>query len=313
MTENLKVADRSVFARYGALMMVAMNLVWGASYLVADVGLKEMSPTGLSAWRFLISVLVFFPILVARRTNVRLRLPDVPRIAAIGGIAVAGTYLLTYKGILLASSTDRAVVSPLEPVALAIMAAVILHERLIRKQWAGIAIACAGAYVLVSRNGFGGGSHSAVLGQGLMLLSFFTEGMYSILGKPLLDRYRPLVLTVWAMFFATVLLFLTAAVDGGIPPRPPSLSAWLAVLFLAIPCTVIGYTLWYLVLEHMPAGKVGVFVFLQPVVGIALGMCYRAEKASPLLFAGTLLVVLGVWLTGGSASAVAAPAPEPSA
>ena len=146
-----------------------------------------------------------------------------------------------------------------------------------------------------------------------MLLSFFTEGMYSIMGKGLLDRYRPIVLTVWAMFFATALLFLTSAFDGGLPPPPHSLSAWLAVLFLAIPCSVVGYTLWYLVLEHMPAGKVGVFVFLQPVVGITLGMCFRAEQATPLLLAGTLLVVLGVWLTGGSPTVEALPAPEPSA
>ena len=133
-------------------MLVVMNLVWGASYLVADVGLKEMSPTGLAAWRFLITTLVFFPILAARRTKVSIRLCDVPRIAAIGGIAVAGTYLLTYQGILLASSTDRAVVSPLEPVALAIMAALFLHERLAGKQWAGIGVACVGAYFLVSRH-----------------------------------------------------------------------------------------------------------------------------------------------------------------
>ncbi|HEY3413614.1 MAG TPA: DMT family transporter [Armatimonadota bacterium] len=293
-------------------MMVAMNLVWGASYLVADIGLREMTPAGLAAWRFLIATLVFFPILVVRRSRISIRRADIVRIVAIGGITVAGSYLLTYQGILLASSTDRAVVSPLEPVALAIMGAIFLRERLAGRQWAGIAVACIGAYLLVSRHGFGRASERVMLGQGLMLLSFFTEGLYSILGKPLLGRYRPLVLTVWAMLFATIILFLTAAFKGGLPAPPHTLTTWLAVLFLAIPCSVVGYTLWYLVLEHMPAGKVGVFVFLQPVVGIGLGMLFRAERATLLLLAGTLLVVLGVWLTGGGA-VEALPVAEPSA
>jgi drug/metabolite transporter (DMT)-like permease len=306
-------SDRSIFARYGAPMMVAMNLVWGGSYLVADIGLKEMSPTGLAAWRFLIATVLLVVVLLVRRTPLRIERRDLARVILIGGVSVAGSYILTYHGILLATSTDRAVISPLEPVALAIMGAVFLRERLRGRQWAGIVVACIGAYMLVARNETGVPHARQILGLALMLLSFFTEGVYSIAGKPLLIRYRPLTLTVWAMFFATVILFAAAALGGGLPPAPPSASAWWAVLFLAVPCSVIGYTLWYLVLEHRPAGEVGVFIFLQPVVGIFLGMRYRGESVTTLLITGTLLVIVGVWLTSGGKPSAPILDPEPSA
>lgn len=304
--------DRSIFARYGGSMMAAMNLVWGGSYLVADIGLQHMSPGALSAWRFLITTVLMFALLLMRGTNLRIARRDIPPIALIGCIAVAGTYLLTYHGIQMDSSTDRAVVSPLEPVALAILGAIFLRERLRGRQWAGIGLACLGAYLLVVRSTLGGFHARQVIGQGLMLLSFFTEGAYSILGKPLLARYRPLTLTVWCMFFATVFLFAASGLEGRLPPPPDCAAAWGAVLFLAIPCSLIGYTLWYLVLEHRPAGEVGVYIFLQPVVGIVLGVVFRGERLSTFLVLGALLVVLGVWLTSGG-SAAETPELEPSA
>jgi drug/metabolite transporter (DMT)-like permease len=286
-------------------MLVAMNLVWGGSYLVADIGLQHMSPGGLAAWRFLVATVLRFAVLILRGTRPCIARRDLPSVAVIGCVAVAGSFLLTYYGIRLDSSTDRAVVSPLEPVALAILGAVFLRERLRGKQWAGIGLACAGAYLLVVRHNLGGLQARQMLGQGLMLLSFFTEGVYSIIGKPLLARYRPLTLTVWCMFFATVFLFIAATVAGGFPPPPDCAAAWGAVLFLAIPCSVVGYTLWYLVLEYKPAGEVGAYVFLQPVVGITLGMAFRAERLTSLLALGALLVVVGVWMSSGGGLAEA--------
>jgi len=295
--------------------MVAMNIVWGASYLVADVGLRYMEPGALAAWRFLVASALLFPLMTLTRTPIRLARREVVPAMVIGIVAVAGTYLLGYTGILWASSTDRAVVSPLEPVALAIMGALILGERLTRRQWGGIGVACLGAYLLISRNVLSGGEWQAraALGQGLMLLSFFTEGMYSILGKPLLGRLRPLTLTAWSMAFAAVFLFVVLTLQSGFPAPPPNAAAWGAILFLAIPCTVIGYTLWYILLEHMPAGVLGVFIFIQPVVGVALGVRYRNEALSIFLLLGALLIVLGVWLTGSSRAAEPIPDPEPSA
>jgi drug/metabolite transporter (DMT)-like permease len=280
--------------------MVGMNMLWGASYLVADIGLHEMSPGGLAAWRFLVTTALMFPLLAVTGTPIRLRRRDIPAVAAIGIVAVAGTYLLNYTGIGMDSATDRAVVSPLEPVALAVLALIFLRERLSGRQWLGIGVACCGAYFLIARNALGGGGwHLRQLaGQGLMLLSFFTEGAYSIIGKPLLTRIRPITLTTWSMAFAAIFLFAVMGATSGLPPPPPTARAWAAVLYLAVPCTVIGYTLWYVLLEHMPAGVLGVFIFVQPVVGLALGVRFEGERLSVWLLLGAALIALGVWLTG---------------
>jgi drug/metabolite transporter (DMT)-like permease len=304
----------SPLVRYAVPLMVAMNVIWGASYLAADIGMRELGVSGLASWRFLIAIICLFPLLAATRTPYRLGRGDILPVTAIGLIAVAGSYALTYRGIQLASATDRAVFSPLEPVILAVLGFGFLGERLLPRQWAGIALSCAGAYLLVGRSALTGGGWQPdrLLGAVLILLSFVTEGMYSIIGKPLLGRYRPLALTTWAMTIATVAFFAFNAAQGNVPV-PHSARAWGAILFLALPCSVVGYTLWYTLLEHMPAGVLGNFIFIQPVVGMSLGVLVQGERVTAPLVAGALLVGTGVWVTGRAATVHAEDEPEPSA
>jgi drug/metabolite transporter (DMT)-like permease len=307
--------SRPRWTRYAAPLMIAMNIVWGASYIVADIGLRQMGPMNLAAWRFLLASALLFPLMVFTRTPYRLERRDVPLVMAIGIFAVSANYVLTYLGIQYASATDPAVVRPLEPVVLAILAVIFLREKLTRVEWLGIVVACVGTYLLVARHVLAGAGWDRVvlLGQSLILLGIVAEGMYSIIGKPLLRRYRPLALTSWAMAFGCICLFGLTAVFEGTPRPPASATAWGSVIFLAVPCTVIGYTLWYILLEHMKAGVLGAYIFIQPVVGVALGIAYQGERLSVGLVVGIILVMMGVSLTGGAGPAEDIPDPEPSA
>jgi drug/metabolite transporter (DMT)-like permease len=42
------------------------------------------------------------------------------------------------------------------------------------------------------------------------------------------------------------------------------LHGWAALLYLSVPCTVLGFALWTWLLRHLPASTVGFTVFLNP-------------------------------------------------
>ncbi|NMC82596.1 MAG: EamA family transporter [Armatimonadetes bacterium] len=301
MTESPRKSGLARFvARYAVPLMAMQNVIWGASYLAADIALKEMTPDVTAAWRFLFTTVLMAVILFARRTPVRMKRTDYGLAAVMGFVGIAVSYVLVYEGILYSSATDRALASPLEPVILALMGAVFLRERLNRRQVGGIVLAFIGAYLLAARSAISGEGWQPryAVGMALILLAFFTESLVSLIGKPLVDRYHPLSVTTWALAFGALFLMVECTVRTGFPQLPTRPETWWALAFLVIPCTVIGYTLWYACLEHMPVGVIGAFIFIQPVVGFALGMAFEGQKLSIPLLSGAVLICLGVYLTG---------------
>ena len=75
-----------------------------------------------------------------------------------------------------------------------------------------------------------------------------------------------------------------------------SSAGWAAVFFLGVGSSGIGYLLWYGALEHIEAGRVAAFVYIEPLVTLATAMALLGETVTAITIAGGALVLLGVVL-----------------
>lgn len=55
-----------------------------------------------------------------------------------------------------------------------------------------------------------------------------------------------------------------------------------------------SFLLWFWLLRHYLASRLGVFSFLTPLIGVALGAWWLGERLEPNFIAGVLLVLLGI-------------------
>ena len=85
--------------------------------------------------------------------------------------------------------------------------------------------------------------------------------------------------------------------------------SWLALLYLAVFGSLIGFTAFAYCLNELPASTVGTYAYVNPVVAVALGRAFLAEPLSPGLLAGAALILLSVLLTTRSRSEPGVPAP----
>jgi drug/metabolite transporter (DMT)-like permease len=75
-----------------------------------------------------------------------------------------------------------------------------------------------------------------------------------------------------------------------------STDGWLAVVFLGVVCSGLAYIFWYDALQAVAASQVGVFLYLEPLVAVAVAAVILAE---PLLWASLLgggSIMAGVWM-----------------
>ncbi len=305
-----------------ALFLLGVNLLWGSTYAVARGVLETAPPILLACVRFLLAG-VFLLLFGAHRYPARLleaaedRRGDGSALRSLLVVGVVGfglSKVLNYEGLSRSTATDAALIINLEPVFTALFAWTWLRQRLGPVQWAGILVAFAGgAFLVFGSTGTGRGyeltAGTRVLGNALMVGSIAAEAVASVLGVRAMARYTGLQVTAWGTYLGAVVLLPVAAFQwSGAGYRLPWLTPGnlAALLYLALGATVLAYTLWYRVLSRVDAGRAAAFLYVQPFVGVTLGMLGLGERPGLEALAGGALVLTGVVL-------VSRPAPKPAA
>ena len=296
------------------VLLVGINLLWAGSSLAAKIALQSIPPMTLAFTRFSVAGLLMYGIALSRKVDLRVARSDWGAFWSMGVLGLALTYLLAYQGLRLTTASDFALLHATETVFLSVLAFVFLKEAMPRAKMLGIGLGLAGVYLIIS-NGLTLHSFShSVQGNVLIALALAFEASSSIVGKHLLARYPPLSVVTYQMLSGAVALApfclfeLTQQIAvGQMLVLPPVTALW-SLLYLIVPCTVLGYLIWFSVLDKCEAGEMSVFLFIQPVAGALLGAYFLGDKITPYTVAGAALVLLAVGLVNRRMP----PAPPPA-
>jgi drug/metabolite transporter (DMT)-like permease len=162
----------------------------------------------------------------------------------------------------------------------------------------GLAIGIAGTACVVTDGRpavlLGGGIG---LGEWLVLASAASWSVYSVLGRPLLDRYSPLVITHHATLCGTLLLAPLVVLDADVLGRLVlDVDAWLMVLFVGVLNSALAFLWYYEGVARLGAMRSSAYINLVPVSGVALSALLLGERASLPMLAGGALVIAGLVL-----------------
>jgi drug/metabolite transporter (DMT)-like permease len=259
--------------------------LWGGMYVVSRLTFDSIPPITLGLLRLLIGVAVLGVVL--RRIPV---LRDW-RLAGLGAL-LAATLMLQFWGTDLAGAAAGSLLTLLTPVFVAVLAPLLLQERTGGRQWAGIAIALAGA-VVVS----GGGTGPSLLGDVLLLGASLTWAAYTVAGAPLVRRLGALEITTGASLWALPMMIPGTVIElAGGAHLALTGAGVLGALYLGVFATALAWWAWYRGVERLPAVTAAVFFLAQPVVGIALSVPIFHFPLTLGFGAGSLLVVVGMLL-----------------
>lgn len=281
-------------------ILVLLNLIWGASYVAGKIGLQEMPPFTLAVVRFAIASVLMLPLVWKKGKEARIGFSEWPELAFIGLLGFTLTYVLQYAGMTMTTATNSALLLVAEPALISVFAWIMLREPFTPPKLAGLAAAMAGV-ILLSNIDYTQVSllkNGVVWGNLLVFLSMAASAWFTIAGKGVIQRHPPLVVITYALIFGTVLLapFALFELRGHALPAI-SWRGWGAILYLAVLCTVVGYSGWYLILRNNEAGRMAIFLNLQPLVGVLLGVFYLHEQVNRYTVLGGLLIIAGVYLT----------------
>lgn len=294
--------------------------LWGGMYVVSRAGFGLIPPVTLGALRVIIGgAALTLALWLATRRNPKLSATawtsgDRWRAIVLGGI-VAATIITQFLGTALASAHDGALLTTVTPVFVVLLAWMLLGEQ---PRWpvvVGMLLAVVGvAIVVAAQTATSGGSanhETALLGDGLLVLSALCWALFTVVGAPLIRRHSALVAATSATRWSLLFMLPAAAIELALRDdwRALSLSpgAVGAVLYLGLGATALAWFLWYRGIAHMEAGVASIYFFAQPVVGGLLAGLFLHEALTGAFWLGGLVLAAGILVVAWAPSATSTP------
>jgi len=273
-------------------VLIAFNLFWALSLSVIQELSKSLDYGSIVTLRFSmagVGLLLLWPLLPGRAP----RGWELVRTAVMGVVVFVIGQRLQVLGNKLSTAANSSVLTGLEPLLCSVGAALFLRERITGRRWGGFGLGMLGVALLhgVWRADFQFASLTASL---IFISSFVCETVYSIMGKPLIARAgmaKVLTLTLVSGTVGNLLWEGRATLDAA---RQQPLSAWLWLAYLAVICTMVGYTLWFVVIRQTDVNVAALTIFVQPVAGILIARLWLKEPLHWGQLWGSVAIVVGL-------------------
>ncbi len=283
----------SLKTRAIAALLLTMVL-WGSSAVFMRTLALSLTPENSLALRYVLLSVINIGGLLWLGTW-RIPKADWPRFLVAGIAGMAAYNWFVNAGFELVPAGIGTLVTMIEPLMIAILAAMLLGEKLTRYVFIGVALSILGAIVLFWPD-ITATSPSVVPLRGVVYLLICCVGwaIYTIAAKPLLDRYDSFTVTAITMLIAAPIMIGAANEPLHVLAARLDLRQWAEIVYLVIAAGIGGTLMWNYGAKHLSSTAAGTFLYLIPVVAVAAGALVLDEAVTVFVIAGGLLMLAGV-------------------
>jgi drug/metabolite transporter (DMT)-like permease len=281
------------------VMLALATSSWGSAFIAGNYATRDFEPITVAFLRFFFAAVILLPLMWTMEKNrPRPHGKDWLLFAALGftGIALYNIcfFIATKEAPIVKSSLFIAS----NPVLIILVSALFLKEKITGRNVIGLALALAGAAVIITEGNFLSLVRAGFEPIDLVLLTAVVcWALYSVLGKVAMQKFSPLVCTTYAVVFGTIMLMPLALMEMTWDQAAnATLLTWGSILHMSIIVSVVSFILYYQGIRAIGAGKASLFINLMPVSAVILAVILLGEPLLPVHIAGALLVFAGVTL-----------------
>jgi len=284
-------------------VIIAFALVyvfWGSTYLAIGICDDEhLPPAVMCAMRFLIAGPPMLAACALMGRKIRITWNEALRLAIIGCLLLVGANGGLAWAEQFVPTGFAALIVAVTPIWFLLLETFVFRgDRLSHRGLLGLALGITGIAILFwpkfeHRDTLG---MMQLIGAITLLFSSMSWAIGSVFSRKWQMKVDPFTATGWEMTFAAVGNSIVAVATGQVHHIVLTRRALIAVLYLVVFGSWVGYSAYIWLLKHVPTPKVATYAYVNPLVAVFLGWLVLRERFDAFMFAGTIVIVVGVAL-----------------
>lgn len=233
----------------------------------------------------------------SKKSSLKFERKDFFLLFLLGLSGIVGYHYFFLLSLRFTEVANTAIINAASPILTAIAAALFIGERLQGKNYAGVFLAFVGVVILLAR-----GSVTNLLtmnvniGDAIMLLATLSWVIYTLIVKRLITKYSGFAITFYATLFGVILLFSLALTENLVDHiRHVSASSVVAVLYIGICSSGLGYLLYNLSIREIGPTRTSSFVYsLVPILVSFLAFLFFRQSVTFVMISSMGLILVGL-------------------
>jgi drug/metabolite transporter (DMT)-like permease len=275
------------------ILLTALAAIWGSAFMFIKISAVVFGPILLVTLRLLIAGLVFMPLLLQKKKRLLFK-SYLPAIIIIAIVSNAIPFTMFAYASLGATSNMLGILNGTTAFLTTVIAYFWLKESVTSKQIIGLLLGFIGVLILVNPSN---GSTTLIAS----LCAMIGSSCYAF-NAVYLQKYHSnsdkKVLIGWSMLFGGI--FMIPLASFNLPNSMPDINSILALLWLAVISTGVGYLAYVRLIDRIGAVKTVTLTYLLPVFSIIWGAIFLQEQITFIILGGFMFVMMGMYFANTS-------------
>ncbi len=302
-------------------LLVLVNAMWAGQYAAYKTATDAMGPITVSVLTFLFATIALIPFLLherrrasaqdhlASQSKAPLSFPrregwsrqDIAGFIVVGVLGLMPASAFLAWGTMRSTASNAALIYLTIPILTALLAAMILGEKMTGARWLSLVVALCGVLILsdIDWRHMDLASGRYFFANVLILLACLSSSFYNVYSKRLLRRFTPLEVLVFGYSIAVVislplLIWVEPLTVGQIWGF--NASTWFSIMILSVFSWGIAMVLWMFLLKRLDVSQASVSVYLLPFLGVLIASLTLGERITLTMLIGGLMTLAGTIL-----------------
>lgn len=280
------------------ILMVCSALFWAGAFIAGKYTVPYITTFTLTFLRFFYATIILFFVMKRTSVDFKLEKEKLPVYLFTGLVGMFGYHVLFFTALKYTTAINSSIIAATNPMVTTLLAVLFLRSRLGAKQALGILLSFSGVILTITGADLSVfKSFSFNSGDIWMLAAVTAWAAYGVFSKSKGKGIPPIVLTYYSFLVCTILLIPFVIYEKpweyllSIP-----VSAHLAVLYMSVFPSVIGYLVQQMAIKEIGPSKASIFVNLVPVFSIILAVLILGEALEPVKLLTAALIIAGVYI-----------------